>query len=42
MRTAELDIDTTGRQLVDLTDDIVEFCDGAGITTARSGTAPTT
>jgi secondary thiamine-phosphate synthase enzyme len=30
MRTAELDIDTTGRQLVDLTDDIVEFCDGAG------------
>lgn len=30
MRTSELDIDTTGRHFVDLTDQIIEFCDGAG------------
>ncbi len=30
MRTAELDIDTTGRHVVDLTEDVVAFCEAQG------------
>ncbi|MGH2759831.1 MAG: secondary thiamine-phosphate synthase enzyme YjbQ, partial [Actinomycetota bacterium] len=30
MRTIELELDTTGRELVDLTDDVRDFCRAAG------------
>lgn len=30
MRTVELELDTDGRELVDLTDDVRRFCEGAG------------